>query len=285
MAAGRGARDPRLAAPQGPAAPRRAASGPVRWPPPAASPGTATAVCIVEAGAGPGSMNPSWSRACCNVCVCACPCVHVRLCASVCLCTYVCLCLCAQPRKVTVQERCQQPRNGLGMESVSQVEQQGWPEMSHSSPSVVTISICAVAMGGAGPATPGHPQVPLAGDLGRAGGPRGAWRSCVGEGCLVPGGARGRGESSRRKGRVQPLSMRRVRFTGGTMSSFTRRPHSSLLLSALLQGCGGQHPSAGEAAGHRGESLVLCGCTTSALDLELASLPPRAIACSTWGRC
>lgn len=283
MAAGGGPRHLRLAAPRGPAAPRRAALGPVRWPPPAASPGTATAVCVVELGAGPGSMNPSWSGACCNVCVCARPCVHVRLCASVCLCTYVCVC--AQPRKVTVQERCQQPRNGLGMESVSQVEPQGWPETSHSSPSVVTISICAVAAGGAGPATPGHPQVPLAGDLGRAGGPRGAWRSCVGEGCLAPGGARGRGDSSRRKGRVQPLSMRCVRFAGGTMSPFTRRLHSSLLLSALLQGCGGQHPSAGEAAGHCGESLVRRERTTSALDLELASPPPRAIACSTWGRC
>lgn len=132
--------------------------------------------------------------------------VHVRLCVSVCLCTCARVCLCAQPRKVTVRERCQQPRNGLGMESVSQVEPQGWPEPSHSSPSVVTVSICAAAMGGVGPAVPGHPQVPLPGDSGRAGGQR------------APGGAvRARGAwlwGGKGKGRKQPAE--------GKSSAFVR---------------------------------------------------------------
>lgn len=97
---------------------------------------------------------------------------RARLCASVCLRTCACVCLCAQPGKVTVRERCRQPRNGLGMESVSQVEPQGWPEPSRSSPSVVTVSICGTAAGGAGPVAPGHPHVPLGGEFGQGRGPR-----------------------------------------------------------------------------------------------------------------
>lgn len=99
-------------------------------------PGTAVAARAAEAGAGPGTQMPSGAE-------------PVVMCVSVCLCTCACLCLCAQPTKVTVRERCQQPRNGLGMESMSQIGTQGRPEASRSSPSVVTVSICATA--GVGP--------------------------------------------------------------------------------------------------------------------------------------
>lgn len=45
------------------------------------------------------------------------------------MCVSVHLFLREQPRKVSVWERCQQPRNGLGMESVSQIGTQGQPEV------------------------------------------------------------------------------------------------------------------------------------------------------------
>lgn len=176
----------------------------------------------------PGARTPAGAEP-----VAVCVSVRVRVSAHVCPCA--CVCLCAQPGKVTVRERRQQPRNGFGMESVSQVEPQERPEPSCSSLAVVTVSICAV--GGAGPAAPGPPRVPLLGGSGRAGG-----QGCLGEPCgrgaLGSGTARGKGESSWRKGRVLPLSVCCVRFGGGTMSPFTRcrpsppqgRPRSSLLL-------------------------------------------------------
>lgn len=55
--------------------------------------------------------------------------ICVSLCLSVRLCTCECVCLCAQPGKVAVRERCQQPRKGLGMESVSQIGTQGQPKL------------------------------------------------------------------------------------------------------------------------------------------------------------
>ncbi|XP_064898193.1 paralemmin-1 isoform X2 [Columba livia] len=125
----RGVRAPPSYSTPGPGCTQGAVSGPTRRLPLAASPATATGIRLLQ-------------------CLC--------LCVSVCLCTCACVCLCAQSGEVTVQERCQQPRNGLGMESVSQVEPQGQPALSRSSLSTVTISICAAVVGGAGPAVPGR---------------------------------------------------------------------------------------------------------------------------------
>lgn len=189
----RGVRAPPSYSTPGPGCTQGAVSGPTRRLPLAASPATATGIRLLQC---------------------------LRLCVSVCLCTCACVCLCAQSGEVTVQERCQQPRNGLGMESVSQVEPQGQPALSRSSLSTVTISICAAVVGGAGPAVPGRSR---------------CWAGCVSQGVWagVPGGAvrvssswllggEGRGESSWREGRVQPLSGCFVWFGGGTMSPFTR---------------------------------------------------------------
>lgn len=118
------------------------------------------------------------------VVMCVSECVSV--CLSVRLCTCECVCLCAQPGKVTVRERCQQPRNGLGMESVSQIGTQGQPEESCSSPSVVTVSICATAgVGLHETSPPGAGQGACPGGFGQDRGqgvPGGA-----SDGCLAPG--------------------------------------------------------------------------------------------------
>lgn len=196
----------------------------------------------------------------------------VCLSVSVCLCTCACLCLCAQPAKVTVRERCQQPRNGLGMESVSQIGTQGRPEASRSSPSVVTVSICATA--GVGPdemSPPGAGQGACPGGFGKD------------RGQEVPGGAMQvvgawlQGSEEETAGGREGLSLCPCATVSGLLVARcpSHLPLVSPLTAALcsLQGRGGQHPSAGEAAGHCGESL-----------LRPASPRPQAVTCSTWGR-
>lgn len=158
----------------------------------------------------------------------------------------VCLCkrLCAQPGKVTTQERCQQPKNGFEMESVSQ---NSGGSQKCSSPTLLSWP------------SPLRTAVSIA----WAGEKRGAQRGwgCQEEMCW--GSARlqcSRGKRRKQKGRARPLSVRAVWLhnvpihTAALPTSLCAGDCSSRLLSALLQGCGGQHASAGEAAGHRGES-------------------------------
>lgn len=74
------------------------------------------------------------------------------------------------------------------------------------------------------------------------------------EGCLAPGSEEE--TASRREG----LSLCPCTTVSGLLFAHcpSHLPLVSLLTAALcsLQGRGGQHPSAGEAAGHRGESLL-----------------------------
>lgn len=165
-------------------------------------------------------------------CAWRCVCAHPRVCAPWCVrvCTRV-------PVRTAEGSLC---RKGVGSQGRGSpwAVRGGWsrgrPEAPRSSTSVGTTSTCVPR---------GHCQ--QHGDGGEQG--AGAWRRCAGRGVLGCGVAKGRGGSSRRKGRARPLSVRGVGHN-------VRIQRASQPLCALLQGCGDQHPSAGEAAGHRGES-------------------------------
>lgn len=187
-------------------------------------------------------------------------------------CTWACVCLGVQHGKVTAGERRRQPRKGLGMESVRQIGAQGGQERP-------------------APAPPGHGSHLRHGRSGAEGAessrgwarrlPRGIWAGQGPRGARRSRAARGarlQGSEEEPGGEREGLSL----FLCTTVSCLLAArcpgdlPLVSLLTAALcsLQGRGGQHPSAGEAAGHRGESL-----------LRPASPCPQVVTRSTRGRC
>lgn len=166
----------------------------------------------------PGARTPAGAEP-----VAVCVSMRVRVSAHVC----PCVCVCAQPGKVTVRERRQQPRNGFGMESVSQVEPQGRPEPSRSSLAVVTVSICAA--GGAGPAAPGPPRCLCRGV--RAGqGAKGAWGSRAGEGLSAPGR---RGEREKAAGGREEFRLCLCAVSGSVVAQCPHSPAATPLLRGV----------------------------------------------------
>lgn len=127
------------------------------------------------------------------------------------LCVCVCKRLCAQPGKVAVQERCQQPRNRLEMESVSQ--NSGSSQKQCSSPTLLSWAVSS--------AWPQRKKEHKE--------DRGARRRCVGA-ALGFSAAEGRGGSRREEPGLCLCAL-----SGSTMSPFTRlhSPHLSVWATAL----------------------------------------------------